>query len=225
MNHRRLAPIALSALLLSAMALTSSASAADFREVTFEASDGAAVYANLYGKGDSAVVLAHGRAFNKESWDAQAKELVKSGLLVLAIDFRGYGKSAGNGGYDAMHADLLGAVRYLRKNGARHVSIVGASMGGGAAAQASVRSSDGEIDRLILLAGVPPTEPAKLKGRKLFIVSREDGFAPAIQKAFEQVPEPKQLVVLEGAAHAQHLFNTDQSPKVMQLIRDWLTAE
>ena len=26
-------------------------------------------------------------------------------------------------------------------------------------------------------------------------------------------------------AHAQYLFNTDQNSKVMQLIRDWLTAE
>jgi pimeloyl-ACP methyl ester carboxylesterase len=207
------------------MALTGSASAADFREVSFKASDGARVYANLYGKGDHAVVLAHGRAFNKESWDAQAKDLVKSGLLVLAIDFRGYGKSAGEGGYDAMYADVLGAVRYLRQNGARRVSVVGASMGGGAAAQASANSQEGEIDRLILLAGVPPTAPEKLKGRKLFIVSRGDDFAPAIQKAFEQAAEPKQLVLLEGSAHAQHLFKTDQGPKVMELIRNWLTAE
>ena len=70
------------------MALTGSAFAADFREVSFTASDGATVYANLYGKGHQTVVLAHGRAFNKESWDAQAQELVDSGLLVLAIDSR-----------------------------------------------------------------------------------------------------------------------------------------
>lgn len=225
MNHRRLARVPILELLLSAMALTGSASAAEFREVSFQASDGATVYANLHGKGAQAVVLAHGRAFNKESWDAQAKELVKAGLLVLAIDFRGYGKSAGEGGYDAMYADLLGAVRYLRQNGARRVSVVGASMGGGAAAQASTNSQEGEIDRLILLAGVPPTAPEKLKGRKLFIVSRGDDFAPAIQQAFEQAAQPKQLVLLEGSAHAQHLFKTDQGPQVMQLIRDWLTAE
>jgi pimeloyl-ACP methyl ester carboxylesterase len=225
MNHRRLARIILVALLLSAMAPTGSATAADFREVSFNASDGAKVYANLYGQGDHAVVLAHGRVFNKESWDAQAKELVKSGLLVLAIDFRGYGKSTGEGGYDAMYADVLGAVYYLRRSGAQRVSVVGGSMGGGAAAQASVKSEEGEIDRLILLAAAPPAESAKLKGRKLFIVSRGDDFAPAIQKAFEQAAEPKQLVLLEGSAHAQHLFKTDQGPKVMELIRTWLTAD
>ncbi len=207
------------------MALNGSAFAADLREVSFPASDGGTVYANLYGQGDHAVVLAHGRAFDKESWDTQAKNLVESGLLVLAIDFRGYGKSAGEGGYDAMYADVLGAVRYLRKSGVQHVSVVGASMGGGASAQASAKSNPGEIERLVLLAGVPPTEPQKLKGRKLFIVSRGDGFAPAIQKVFEQAEEPKQLKLLEGSAHAQHLFATDQGPQVMELIRNFLTAE
>ncbi|MDA0206345.1 MAG: alpha/beta fold hydrolase [Acidobacteria bacterium] len=225
MNHRRLAPALGLALLLLAMALTGTASAADFREVSFQASDGATVYANLYGKGDQAVVLAHGRAFNKESWDAQAQELVKSGLLVLAIDFRGYGKSAGEGGYDAMYADVLGAVRYLRQNGAHRVSVVGGSMGGGAAALASSKSKEGEIDRLILLAAAPSSDPEKLKGRKLFIVSRGDGFAPDIQQAFEHAAEPKQLVLLEGSAHAQHLFKTEQGPQVLELIRDWLTNE
>lgn len=207
------------------MALTSSASAADFREVSFAASDGATVYANLYGEGDQAVVLAHGRAFNKESWDLQAKELVQAGLRVLAIDFRGYGKSSGEGGYAAMYADVLGAVRYLHKNRARHVSVVGGSMGGGAAAQASAKSTEGEIERLILLAAAPPPGESKLKGRKLFIVSEGDGFADGIREAFEQAAEPKRLVLIEGSAHAQHLFATDQGPRVMQLIRDFLTAE
>lgn len=222
--RRRTAIPHLLALLLSGMALANSGSAADFREVSFEASDGATVYGNLYGEGPHGVVLAHGRVFNKESWDAQAKELVQSGLLVLAIDFRGYGKSSGDGGYEKMSADVLGAVRYLRKNGAEQVSVVGGSMGGGAAAQASAQSEEGEIDRLILLAAAAPY-PKSLKGRKLFIVSRGDGFFSSIQSTYEDVPGPKRLVVLEGSAHAQHLFKTDQGPKVMELIRNWLTAE
>jgi pimeloyl-ACP methyl ester carboxylesterase len=207
------------------MAMTGSAAGAEFREVSFEASDGAAVYANLYGDGAHAVVLAHGRVFNKESWDPQAKELLRAGLRVLAIDFRGYGKSSGEGGYEAMHADVLGAVRYLHKSGAQRVSVVGGSMGGGAAARASANSNPGEIERLVLLAAAPPFDAQKLKGRKLFIVSRGDGFAASIQKAYEQAAEPKRLVLLEGDAHAQHLFATDQGPKVLATIRDWLAAE
>lgn len=207
------------------MALTGSASASDFREVSFPASDGATVHGNLYGQGDHAVVLAHGRAFNKESWDAQAKNLVQAGLQVLAIDFRGYGKSAGEGGYEAMYADVLGAVRYLHRSGAQRVSVVGGSMGGGASALASAKSNPDEIERLVLLAAAPTPGAPKLKGRKLFIVSRGDGFAADIQKAFERAEEPKQLALLEGSAHAQHLFATDQGPQVMEWIRNFLTAE
>ena len=207
------------------MAVTGPASAADFRETSFPAADGGTVYANLYGQGDHAVVLAHGRAFNKESWDAQAKDLVQAGLQVLAIDFRGYGKSSGEGGYEAMYNDVLGAVRYLHRSGVRRVSVVGGSMGGGASALASANSKPGEIEGLVLLAAAPAPGAPKLKGRKLFIVSRGDGFASDIQEAFERAEEPKQLVLLEGSAHAQHLFATDQGPRVMKLIRDFLTAE
>jgi hypothetical protein len=77
----------------------------------------------------------------------------------------------------------------------------------------------------VLLAAAPPFDPGKLKGRKLFIVSRGDGIAEGIRKAYEQAAEPKRLVLLEGDAHAQHLFATDQGPNVLATIRDWLTAE
>jgi pimeloyl-ACP methyl ester carboxylesterase len=51
---------------------------------------------------------------------------------VLAIDFRGYGPSHGLGDTDPLSApldlDVLAAVRYLHKSGAKSVSLVGGSM-------------------------------------------------------------------------------------------------
>ena len=47
--------------------------------------------------------------------------------------------------------DVLAAVRYLRGGGATQVSVVGGSFGGSAAANASVHSKPGEIDRIVLL--------------------------------------------------------------------------
>ena len=91
--------------------------------VSFQTKDGGLIYANLYGNGKKGVVLAHGGRFNKESWDAQARELANAGYCVLAIDFRGYGKSKGPGDSDVMSAplyqDVLAAVGYLHKGGAR----------------------------------------------------------------------------------------------------------
>lgn len=123
--------------------------------VSFPTEDGGVVFADLYGSGDRAVVLAHGGRFTKESWAKQAPLLVAAGFEVLAIDFRGRGKSHGPGDKDPSDAqlemDVIAAVRYLHQTGAKSVSIVGGSMGGTAAGDASIASKPGEIDRLVLL--------------------------------------------------------------------------
>lgn len=203
--------------------------------VSFPTEDGGLVYADLYGKGSRGVVLAHGGRFNKESWKKQAEELAAAGFRVLAIDFRGYGQSRGPGQADPLsaplHLDVLAAVRYLRKMGATSVSVVGGSMGGGAAADASIAARPGEIDRLVLLAAAPANgSPEKVQGRKLFILARDDlgpGDVPRLPKIrafFERTPEPKQWVVLDGSAHAQFLFETDQGKRLMREILRFLSA-
>jgi len=102
-------------------------------------------------------VLAHGGRFSKESWDKQAQFLSQHGFRVLAIDFRGYGQTiAGTETSDEKsYPDVLAAVRYLHSAGARSVSIVGASMGGDAAADAAIAARPGEIERIVFLV---PTE-------------------------------------------------------------------
>jgi pimeloyl-ACP methyl ester carboxylesterase len=219
--------------IFAALLLATSASAQT--TISFPTSDGGVVFADLYGSGDRAVVLAHGGRFNKESWAPQAKVLQAAGFEVLAIDFRGYGKSHGPGDKDVLsaplHLDVLAAVRYLHAHGAKSVSIVGGSMGGGAAGDASIESKPGEIDRIVFL-GSSPDEPAeKLKSASLFIVARDDSDGdhelrlPGIQKQYEKAPQPKQLIVLDGSAHAQYLFQTDQGERVMREILHFLSAK
>jgi pimeloyl-ACP methyl ester carboxylesterase len=202
--------------------------------ISFPSPDGGVVFADLYGGGERAVVLAHGGQFNKESWAPQAKELVAAGFEVLAVNFRGYGQSHGPGDKSPMDAplylDVLAAVRYLHAHGAKSVSVVGGSMGGWAAGDASIESKPGEIDRVVML-GAAPSKPAdKLKSASLFIVARDDADGskerrlPGIQKQYEKAPQPKKLVVLEGSAHAQWLFKTDQGERVMREILDWLNG-
>jgi pimeloyl-ACP methyl ester carboxylesterase len=216
------------------VALVLAAPLAAQKEVSFPTPDGGLIYADLYGKGDRGVVLAHGGRFNKASWEKQARELEKAGFRVLAIDFRGYGQSRGPGDADPMsaplHVDVLAAVRYLRKAGAKSVSVVGGSMGGGAAADAAIQAEPGEIDRLVLLGSEAGRAPEKLKGRKLFIVARDDTRGDGlvrltqIREQYEKTPEPKELIVLEGSAHAQFLFETDQGERVMREILRFLSA-
>ena len=134
------------------------------------------------------MVLAHGGRFNKESWEKQARTLAAAEFRVLAFDFRGYGKSRGPGQSDPMsvplHLDVLAAVRYMRTAGAESVSVVGDSMGGGAAGDASIASRPGEIDRLVLLGAAPNGPADKLKSSTLFILSHDDG--PRLPRIREQ---------------------------------------
>jgi pimeloyl-ACP methyl ester carboxylesterase len=202
------------------------------QSVSFETEDGGRVYADLYGTGRRGVVLAHGGRFTKESWQKQARVLADAGFRVLAFDFRGRGQSRGPESKppdDGVEYDVLAAVRYLHATGARTVSVVGGSFGGAAAAQAAVRARPGEIDRLVLLAHGEIPEPERMPGRKLFVVARDDANdagprLPRIRRQYERTPGPKELLILEGSAHAQFIFDTDQGERLMREILRFLTA-
>lgn len=204
------------------------------KTVSFPTEDGGLIYADVYGEGARSVVLAHGGRFNKESWQKQAQALTGAGFQVLAFDFRGYGKSRGPSDSHPMdaplHLDVLAAVRYLRKTGAKSVSVIGGSMGGGAAGDAAIASQSGEIDRVVFL-GAAPNEPAdKLRCPSLFIVARDDASEdgprlPGIQEQYNKAPKPKELIILDGSAHAQYLFQTDQAERVMREILRFISAK
>ncbi len=188
--------IPITAIAAASLALFLVESAAAQKTVSFPTEDGGVIYADVYGEGGRAVVLAHGGRFNKESWEKQARTLASAGFRVLALDFRGYGKSQGPGQSAPMsaplHLDVLGAVRYLRKTGAKSVSVVES-----------------------------PT---------LFIVARDDRSGdgprlPGIRQQYDKAPQPKSLIILEGSAHAQYLFQTDQAERVMREILQFLSAK
>lgn len=220
----------LRALLLT---LVVSAATAAQQSISFSTEDGGRICADLYSQGASAVVLAHGGRFNKESWRDQARLLVSEGFRVLAIDFRGFGCSTGPGQADFDNApfenDVLAAVRYLKAHGAKTVSVVGASFGGGAAGDASIKSVAGEIGRIVFLGAAPNLSAEKLKSRALFIIARDDGNdagprLPRIRAQYERAPQPKELIVVDGSAHAQFLFQTDQGARVIHEIVRFLST-
>lgn len=192
-------------------------------EITFPTRDGGQIHAHLYGKGEHGVVLAHGMVFDKESWQTLAGQLGGAGLQVLALDFRGYGRSTPGTEEGALWLDVLGAAEFLRQNGAQRVSALGASMGGGAVARATLEAPKGTFDRVILLAAAPIADPERMVADSfLFVVSREERLLPKVEEQFERTPEPKRLEILEGDAHAQHVFRTDQGEALTQLILDAL---
>jgi len=213
-------------LMLGVLMVTTLFGAAE--EVSFPTHDGGVVYADLYGTGSRGVVLAHGMKFDKASWKDQANRLASSGFRVAAIDFRGYGKSHGGpkaaAAREDMYLDVLAAADYLRSHGAKTVAVIGASMGGGASANAVVKGSVGAIDRLILLAPVPIANPERITVPKFYATAEGDPITPQVREQFQKAPEPKELLILSGSAHAQFLFTTDQSERLMKEILKFLSA-
>ena len=202
--------------------------------VSFTTEDGASIEADHYGSGGRGVVLAHGGRYEKGSWGPQAHMLAGDGFQVLAFNFRGKGGSHGPGDSDPytapLYLDVLGAVHWLRAHGATSVAVVGASMGGTAAADAASRSGAGMINRVVLLASPTGPEPQSMQGCKLFVIAENDTTASGaprlvkIREQYEQVPEPKRMLVVPGTAHAQALFESDEGVKVLSEIRWFLEA-
>lgn len=184
--------------------------------------------------GSRGIVLAHGGPFDRTSWRKQAQALANQGFVVLAVSFRGDGKnpdgSPGAFGSTPDNAtDVLAAVAYLHDRGIKRVSAIGGSMGGDAVGEADARSAPGEIDRIVLLGSSGGDFPEKLKGRKLFLVAREDSSGdglrlPEITRHYEKASDPKKLIIVDGSAHAQALFDTEQGPRVMEEILQFVSA-
>ena len=203
--------------------------------VNFPSPDGGVVYGYLSGSGDHLVIFAHGGRFTKESWDEQASWLAAHGYRTLAIDMRGRGQSRGGVGgetnQDLWYLDVMGAIAFGHGLEVDRISVVGASWGGWAAARASIELQPDAIDRLVLLAHSPIDEPELMQGRKLFITTQGDSTGngtlrlPGIRDQFERASEPKELVVLEGSAHAQHVFRTAQGVELWDTIVRFLRRE
>lgn len=81
---------------------------------------------------------------------ALAEDLVAEGFDVLAFDLRAQGESDGDTlSFGAREQDdILGAVAIARERGARHVAVLGSSMGAAAAILAAARTTD--IEALVL---------------------------------------------------------------------------
>lgn len=192
-------------------------------EITYKTVDNAMIHANFQQRGNHAVLLAHGAIFNKESWGEFEQRLLKENFSVLAIDFRGYNQSTQGDSPQARHEDILAGVRFLRnQKSIQQVTVLGASMGGAAAAKANIKSRSKGMDQLILLSPAKISKPEQLNGRLLLIASEKEYVAANITSAFDKASEPKKLLLLKGRAHAQHIFKTSEKETLTQGIIDFL---
>jgi alpha-beta hydrolase superfamily lysophospholipase len=114
------------------------------RAVSFTSSDGTQLAATLYepsSRPSPAVVLVHMLGRSKDDWHNIAERLEDAGVMVLAIDLRGHGRSSGSmATLPPMVGDVASAVGWLAaRPNARpgSIAIVGASLGANLAALAA----------------------------------------------------------------------------------------
>ena len=125
------------------------------RDVQLHTADGVRLHARHWDPGvrDLGCVVAHG--FTGSSGVAEvvtiSRALAAHGFGVLAIDFRGHGRSAGRStvGADEIH-DVAAGVGWLREHGYHRVASLGWSMGGSAVLRHA--GLGGDVDAVVSIS-------------------------------------------------------------------------
>src|SRR5215216_6784652 len=215
----------------------SKADLSDSRPVSFSSSDGVALEGRLFGHGSTAVVLSHMRPADQRSWFAFADRLADQGYLVLTYDFRGYcpggdgGCSQGDLRISAIWQDVLGAIDFIRSQGATTVALVGASMGGTASLVAAGEEG-AEVAVVVTLS--PPTSIEgldadaallqRVDANKLFIAGVGDAAAAAsAEQLYEIAPPPKAAPeIVPADDHGTDLLTGSRGEAVQRIIETYL---
>jgi len=152
------------------------------RPVWLTTSDGVRLYAVTAGRGSTAIVMAHEGGSTLCGSLPYAATLVRAGLRVIAFDFRDYGRSGRHG--LLLGNDLAAAAAYARATGAKHVFLMGASMGGAAVVQ---NTASLQVAGRISLSGTrlwegyginAPLSLPRIHAPFLYLGSRDDARAP-----------------------------------------------
>jgi pimeloyl-ACP methyl ester carboxylesterase len=206
------------------------------RAVTFGSRDGVMLDGRLFGEGSTAVVLSHMRTADQRSWFTFANRLADQGYLVLTYDFRGYcpggegGCSQGDLQVSAIWQDVLGAVDFVRSEGATSVALVGASMGGTASLVAA--GQEGTDVAVVITLSAPASIEGlnadaallqRVDANKLFIAGVGDASAAAsAEQLYEIAPPPKRPEILPADDHGTDLLTGSRGEEVQRIIETYL---
>jgi len=119
----------------------------DYEDVFIRTNDGIKINAWYIppGKKNITVLFCHGNGGNLTFYEEKISLLKEKGYGVLAIDYRGYGKSEGKPHENGLYTDLRSAVRYLKEKKETYedeIVLWGLSLGGAVVAQIASESDD-----------------------------------------------------------------------------------
>ncbi len=221
-------------------------------EVWITTSDGVRINAWFFPNESSsrALLLFHGNAENIGTGLGRTKVLSSLGLNILAVDYRGYGKSEGSPDEAGVYRDAEAAYRFLiETRGFRPKDVIlhGVSLGGAVAIDLASRVECGgliaestftsarELGRHALLIPLYAyvlrsrfnsiAKIATVKAPVLVIHGTKDELIPFAmgEQLHRAAREPKLLVPIEGARHNDVLFVGGQAyiEKLQSSLEQW----
>jgi len=155
--------------------------------------------------GDVGIVLAHGAAYDADSWEEQGKEFAKENIPAFAVE-------------DTSEKAFMDAAEMLKEEQeVQKVAIVGASAGGASAIEA-VEADETVFDKVVLLS--PGGDATAIEETPVLVIySEEEGF----DDLEEDQPDNLETIAISGDAHAQELFQDEEkSDKVMSEMIEFL---
>ncbi|MDB9525729.1 alpha/beta hydrolase [Oscillatoria sp. CS-180] len=198
------------------------------------------------------VLILHGNASNVEDGLIHAQYFLESGLSALVVDYRGYGKSAGDFPNEAsVYEDAAAAWTYLvqtRNMAPKSIVLFGHSIGGaiavelasqqpqagGAIIQASFTSMADMMDQVGYSRVAPKwlltqhfdseSKVSSLNMPVLFIHGMNDRTIPALmsQQLYAIAPEPKAIWLVPGADHND--IAEVSGTQYRETLRQWLLS-
>jgi pimeloyl-ACP methyl ester carboxylesterase len=189
--------------------------------VTLTTSDGVAIAADYRPGAGLAYVVGHGFTGSARIPRVQriSTQLAETGAAVLALDFRGHGRSGGRSTLGELEVhDLAAAVAFLRARGYDAIAVLGWSMGGSVALRYA--GLGGDVDAVVSISSPGHwwergTMPMRLvhwavETRSGRLVTRAmtrtrlagDGWAPLPESPVEVVAgiAPRPLLIVHGDA-------------------------
>ena len=122
---------------------------------TITTKDGAEIYYKDWGAGQP-VVFSHGWPLSSEAWAGQMLFLAQHGYRAIAHDRRGHGRSSQTSSGNDMNTDADDLAAVIDHLDLKSAVLVGHSTGGGEVTRYVGRHGTKRVDKVVLIAAVPP---------------------------------------------------------------------
>jgi hypothetical protein len=153
-------------------------------------SPGQLIGGNLYGHGETAVILASRGGYSRGEWSQYARILADEGYTALTIS------SQDSEGITVTHVRY--AILFLRNNGFKHILCAGASNG---ASGCAFNAKEPEIEGIVLITYHGIADLSKSTLPKLFLGAELDTiYRPISEREYEKAAEPKKIIIVPGSA-------------------------